>query len=457
MKQRVMTIAYVRTDDHSRAAYALVVGRGVGAFGAALATFALDVWVYLQTGSYAIFAALAVLAMLPLLLIGPIAGVLIDRLSKKSVLLTCDLVSLLAMLLAVTAHQANQLTVPLVGGVMLLLSIAECVRWPAAGAAICLLSAPSWRGRVNGVAEVCRSAAVMAGPVSGAAVLQWAGLNGILALTSATYLLVFASLSMINMSEAPAARANERSLTSFCAELAEGLRWLRNHSDLIQLLCFFAGANFAFSVYVVSQAPYVLSFSTPQVLGVCFALDGAGIVIGGLLFARWGNRIDLNRFIVTSVLLEAAIMVAWGMLRIELLLFVCALGVGMLAAMVNAASQTIWQAVVPFNFQGRVFALRSMVVSSLAPLAILLSIPMADHVFAPMLGDSPRNVAVTFYLTAIWGAGKTGALGLLVSTFAAGVVATALVLKLRGGLRLQILPERPAEQTDVKLIKGAVP
>ncbi len=411
----------------------LVLGRGVGAFGAALASFALDVWVYLQTGSYATFATLAILAMLPPLLIGPIAGVLIDRSSKKIILVACDLLSLLATLTAVIAHRSGLLSVPLVTGVMVLLALAETIRWPTTGAAISSLVSGKARLKVNGIAETCRSAAVMVGPVSGAALLQWFGLNNVLLATCTAYLLGVCALAFI-VTDRPVQPA-PGGLSRARADFSEGFFWLKQHKGLMQLLFFFAGANFAFSVYIVSQAPYVLSFTTPRVLGICFALDGVGIFIGGLVFARSFHRVDLSQFIIVGILLEAAIMVLWGIVRSDLLLYVCACGVGVMAALVNAASQTIWQSIVPLAYQGRVFSLRSMIVSSLAPVAILLSIPAAEHVLLPLL-DVSTNTAVSHCLTAIWGTGKASALGLLVSSFAIGVATLAVVLQLRGGLRI---------------------
>jgi hypothetical protein len=55
------------------------------------------------------------------------------------------------------------------------------------------------------------------------------------------------------------------------------------------------------------------------------------------------------------------------------------------APMIFGSSQALWQAKVPAHLQGRVFALRDMVVRSALPLAYVLAGPLADRVFEPLM------------------------------------------------------------------------
>ncbi len=423
--------------------YVLVSGRSISAFGALLTTFALDVWVYKTTGSYEIFAWLAVLAMLPGVLVSPLAGVWVDRLPKKTVLIGCELAALAATAAAWLALQAGQLQVPLVGMAMVVLATAEAFRWPALGAAVSLLTPAPQLGRVNGIAESCRAITVMAGPVTGAAILQWMGMGSILAFTSLSYVLLLCTLVMIRFDEPASASAARKpgqgALQGLWHEMKEGLAWLRGRPDLCRLLGYFAAANFAFSVFVVTQSPYVLSFANTHVLGLCFAGDGLGVLVGGLVFSRIGQRTDLNRVILAGIAAEAATMVVWSLSRVDFMLYVCAFGIGLLASAVNAASQTTWQSSVPLVYQGRVFSLRSMVASSLAPVAVLLSIPLSQRLFAPL-------VASESWIAAPWGSGQAAVLGLMVALLAGGIVLLSLLLSVTGGLALRVNDAQQAGQ-----------
>ncbi len=68
---------------------------------------------------------------------------------------------------------------------------------------------------------------------------------------------------------------------------------------------------------------------------------------------------------------------------------------------VNAASQTLWQRKVAPGVQGRVFALRRTLAQIAAPLAIVLTGPLADGVFEPLLAE---------------GGGLAGSVGAIIGT-----------------------------------------
>lgn len=425
-------------------AYALVVGRGISSFGAVLTTFALDVWVYKVTGSYQAFALLAVLAMLPGVLVSPLAGVWIDRLPKKTVLLGCELAALAATAAAWASYEAGRLALAQAAVTMLVFATVEAFRWPALGATISLLTPTERLNRVNGVAESCRAFTVMGGPVTGAAILQWLGMGTILGLTSMSYMVLLATLVLIRFGEARTrqrgdpTRAARGAVSGLLRDLGDALSWLRRRPALCRLLGYFAAANFAFSVFVVTQVPFVLSFSNAHVLGLCFAADGLGVLMGGLCFSRYGQRRDLDRLIVAGITAEAATMVIWSISRVDALLYVCALGVGLLASVVNAASQTIWQSAVPLDYQGRVLSLRMMAASSLAPVAVLLSVPLSARLFTPL-------VDARYWFVAPWGSGQAAALGLMVAMLASMIALLSLALSAYGGLNVKLgEPQRGA-------------
>jgi hypothetical protein len=52
---------------------------------------------------------------------------------------------------------------------------------------------------------------------------------------------------------------------------------------------------------------------------------------------------------------------------------------------VNGSTLAIWQSKVPAALQGRVFATLGMVAMAAMPLAYLISGPLADHVFNPLV------------------------------------------------------------------------
>ena len=71
----------------SRGFVAITAGQAVSLIGSSAAQFALIWWLTTETGSALVLSVAGLVAFLPQMLIGPFAGVWIDRLKRKSVIM----------------------------------------------------------------------------------------------------------------------------------------------------------------------------------------------------------------------------------------------------------------------------------------------------------------------------------------------------------------------------------
>lgn len=416
-----------------RQSMALLCGKTISAIGTSVTTFGLDVWLYQKTGSYQIFVLLLVLTGLPRLLLSTVAGVLADVRHKGRILLGCELVSLAAIASAALLQWIGMLSVGAVAAVVLTLSLSETFRWPTFTATIARLTPASHLARINGIAETLRSATILAGPVIGLAALRTVGLLGMLSFNAMTFATVGTLLVVFGITVNPTLRiAPKQSITAGWKwdALSFGFRWIAAHRGFRQLLLLFACANCAFSILVAVQAPYILSFSGPEILSGALVLDGLGLLVGGFLFYRMSRYWHLGRLILLAVALEATAMLVLGASRNDFMVLACAFVVSLCGSTGNAASQTLWQSNVPAEIQGRVFAVRALVASCASPIALLLSIPLAEHVFKPLVHPD----AALALIPSVWGSGQTGAIGLMLSCLGAPILVIAIGGHMRGGL-----------------------
>ena len=86
-------------------------GQLVSQIGSGLATLALGVWVYLQTGSVSRFAIVFLAGRVPATLIFPLAGALVDRLNRRSVIIACNFALALNSLVLIGLFWSNGLEV----------------------------------------------------------------------------------------------------------------------------------------------------------------------------------------------------------------------------------------------------------------------------------------------------------------------------------------------------------
>jgi hypothetical protein len=231
-------------------------------------------------------------------------------------------------------------------------------------------------------------------------------------------------------------------LRGFLSDYLFGFRWILQRRELARLLTFFAVINLGAAVFVTTYAPYVLSFATPGTLGACLALGGVGTVLGGAAFAATSGFKRHEFGVLLGALISGISMISFGICRSPGALYAVAFAYGAALPLTNASSQTIWQARTPIEIQGRVFSVRKMLAWALNPVSILLSIPMASALLAPLLGRG--SVAL------VWGTGQTGTLGLMASTCGLICFSAAVVALTFDWLRMprisQVIQTMPPEQ-----------
>jgi DHA3 family macrolide efflux protein-like MFS transporter len=410
-------------------AMAFVLARFVSSLGSAVTAFALNVWIYQQTGSYALFASFAVVAMLPNLLLSPFAGVLVDRMPHKRLLLACEAVAACAVILIYIMNATGVWSTTLIGFAILVLSMVRTVTWPATGAVVTYLTTAQERPRVNGLAEALDGVISVTSPILGAMLFELAQVRGVIALNLLSYavcILVFAQLPFPTrkIDNADPRHAAGSPLTRLRNDCAFGFQWIAARKEMVRLLAFFSLFNFGCAAFGVAFPPYILSFSSTEFLGWCTACVGAGALTGGALFATTGGMKHHFTGMLFGAAIMAPTMVAFGLVRTGPWLLSLAFVYGAGYSFLSASSQTIWQSRVPANQQGRVFAVRRMIAWALNPVAIVLTIPLSNLVFGPVVQKASAVSATDF--ASFWGTEQAGTLGLMMS--ACGVLCCTVVV-----------------------------
>jgi len=325
------------------------------------------------------------------------------------------------------AAQTSMLSVPLVAAAVALLGLARTVSWPASAATLPLLASDRALARANGLAEALDGGIGIASPLLGALAVQTVGVAGVAFCDMLLTSLCILALLWLPLTRSDATKASSVGLRAWLADATFGFRWILARPSLLRLQLFFVAINLGCSVYVVGYGAYLMSFAPTGLLGLCLAAGGTGTVAGGLWFATTGGLRRHEQGVLAGALLMSAAMLAAGLARSPTMLFAMAFVDGFTLPLINASSQTIWQARVPVDLQGRVFAIRKMIAWGLNPLSILISIPFVTRVFAPLVEEGA--------LSHWWGNGTAGALGLMLSSCGALCLAATLPLWLTDGLR----------------------
>lgn len=360
-------------------------GQLVSLTGSGLTEFALGVWVFQRTGSPVQFALTVLFVSLPRILLSPLAGTLVDRWDRRRVMLLSDTGAALCTLAVALLLFAHQLQVWHIYLLMAISSAFGTFQRPAYAAATTLLVPPQQYGRANGMIGLARSVSSLVSPALAGFLVVTAGLPIVLLVDFATFLFAVLTLVVVRFPSPPWSAEGAAARGSLLREAASGWVYITRRPGLLGLLILYAATWFLGVPTEALLQPYVLSFASPEVLGWVVSLTGAGFLAGGLLMSAWGGPKRRIYGIIGFELLVSLCSVLIGLRSSVLLVGIAVLFYYVCIELSDSCSQALWQAKVAPDFQGRVFAIQQMITLSALPLGLLITAPLAEYVFNPLL------------------------------------------------------------------------
>lgn len=432
-------------------------GQTVSLLGSAAVRFAFIIEVWSAGGHATAVTALSLCAMLPQAVFSPIAGAIVDRITKRAALQIADTGGLLVVGVLALLHYLGELQYWQIYPATLLLGICASFQFPALSSAVPLLVRKDQFGRANGLLAGAKSAAGIGGPALGGVLIALFGMGPTLLIDLASYAFALVGVRIVRLREdktALAAKAAEKTAGArprITAEAVAGLRYLFRVPSLRALIGNFCVVNLVMVFGFAVIQPMVLLRAGNDALAVVNSATGVGGVLGGLLMAAWGGPKNRGRGMMLGVVgmcLSALVVMALvdGVVGWSLAILVGAL----LMTTVNSSMQAIVQSKVPQEWQGRVFGAVMFLSQISVPLAMALSGPLADHFFEPQAASGSGLFTVLGPL--LGDAPGTGMAAMLLLAGVAGTVVSLWGLASRSIRNIDaLLPDIdvPADDTDV--------
>ena len=318
-------------------------------------------------------AALTTVEWLPWLVFSLPAGVWVDRLPRRRVLVVTDLGRAAALVSIPVVYAFDALTLwqlYAVGFVAGTLTVFFEVGYTA------YLPALVERRQLadgNAKVEITRSAAQLGGPgLAGQLVQLFSAPVAILA-DAISFVGSALFLATIRRREEVRPRAERTRLRT---ELLEGIRFVLGHPYMRPSMGFVASANFFYNVMFGIFLVYAvrsLDFDAARI-GLLFTLSNVGVLAGALLATRIGRVLGVGPTIVAT-----AFMLGWPLLFIPLVegsyAFPVLVGVfavtGFNGVVTNVVGVSLFQATTPDRLQGRAAASRRLVNLGAVPVGSL--------------------------------------------------------------------------------------
>ncbi|MCK4522846.1 MFS transporter [Candidatus Aerophobetes bacterium] len=350
---------------------ALWIGQIISQFGDRLAQMAL-IGLYLkQTAGISLSHSVPVMrnlfffSTLPILLFSPVAGVYVDRWSRKKTLIATDLLRAgLILLIPLLAGYTDGMWS--VYGVIFLVFTVTCFFSPAKSAIIPNLVKKRELLAANSLSNITRLIAMIGGVTAGGIIVAWTGTKMSFYLDSLSFLLSGLAILAIRIKEDPPPEESKDGIRRVAKELVAGLNFIRKKKRVkfvatsLFILMGASGIGYLLVTVFVTKA---LNLGTIG-LSVLATFLGIGMLAGSLIYGHFGEQIEREKVIVGGTLICGVCAVLLGGSKS---LFLLSLGVsiiGFIASPIMIAAYTLTQELTPDRIRGRVFSALEVIINS---------------------------------------------------------------------------------------------
>jgi MFS family permease len=268
----------------------LLAGQTLSYLGDRALWLAMGIWVKTLTGSNAA-AGLVFFCYAASSLLAPAAGLWVDRLRKRPVMIGTDLFMAVAVLSLLFVHGRGEIWI--IYAVTVLYGLAGLVFTSARSAFLRLMLPEQLLGDANAALQTMSESMRILAPLAGAGLFTLVGGGAVAIIDSVTFLVSAACLSAIHVRD----ERPERSEQHFTAEVSAGVRHIFRTEVLRQIVvaCAVALLVVGFTETLIFAVVDQGLHRPPTFVGVILACQGvgaiAGAVVAGRLLRRLGDRL----------------------------------------------------------------------------------------------------------------------------------------------------------------------
>jgi MFS family permease len=403
--------------------YVLLATQAVSMVGTRTSSLAVGIAVFRMTGHATPLALVSVFWALPWLFFGGLGGALADRFDRRTLMLVANLGYCLTNGLLLAAFVSGAFQVWQLYVLTFANGVFGAMEAPALQASTAMLVPDRHRDRANAVQQLSYPAAVVVASSFAGVLYATVGVVGAIVVDLGTFVTAIAVLAIVRI-PMPNASAEGRAVRGgLWRQSVYGIGYLAGRPALLALCLYIALISAIASGFWALMTPYVLDrVQQATTFGLVIGAGFSGAIAGSIAMGAWGGMRPRIHTIMLSTIAAGAFMALSGVARSPIALGASLFAMTFAIPFANAATNSIYQAKVAPDLQGRVFAVMTQLSALLAPLASLAAGPLADRVFEPAIAR-PGWQAVAWLVGATPGAG----IGLIYVIAGLAILATSVV------------------------------
>lgn len=381
--------------------YILWTTQSLSQLGSSITAFALTLWLYEKTGSSLSTAALTICSYAPYVIMSIFAGALTDRFDKKKTMLVCDVIAVLCTITILVLFNTNNLMIWHLYALNAISGLMNTVQQPASEVAMTLIIPKQYYQKTSGLRSLSRSLIAILHPLIATALYSIMGLNGVIAVDIATFMIAFVALKFfLTIPKVPSSPKE-----SVLILAREGLGFLKNNPMIMTLIIFMSGVNLISSAFEATLPGFILP--NPKggqtILGIVTSCSGIAMIISSLIvpvLPKPKNRVRVVYLTMLFALGSENLLLAFS--REPVLWCIGQILGWILVPVMGANLDIIFRSSIPVELQGRVYACRNTLQFFTIPIGLFLGGFLVDNVCEPFMA----GIGEFTLLNILFGTGK---------------------------------------------------
>jgi len=358
-----------------------ISGQLISLIGTWMQTLAQSWLVYRMTHSAALLGEVGFASQIPVLFLGPVAGMLADRYSRRQIVIGTQVAMMLQALAMAVLTLTHTIQVWQIFLLALLLGICNAFDIPARQSFF--VEMVGNEDLMNAIAlnssmfNVARSV----GPAIAGILVAALGEGLCFLLNGLSFIAVISGLLLMKIKRS----ASQAGHAPVMEQFKEGLRYVRNFRamrTLLLMLGIVSLLGMSYTVLMPIFADQVLQ-SGPRGLGELLTSAGLGALIGALWLARRQRVQGLDRVVAWTCAGFGVSLILFALSRTFWLSMLLLAPAGFCIMMQLASINTLIQSTVTNAMRGRVMGIYSMMFLGMAPFGSLIAGYMAHQAGAP--------------------------------------------------------------------------
>lgn len=364
--------------------------------------FALSLYVLKMTGSAAMFASVLAVAVIPQIIIGPLAGVIVDWMNKKAILITMDFISgiLTALSIGVMLYD-NKLPMYMIYILVISLSAISTIYSTAGSSTIVLIVDKEQLVQANSTNSFINTFTQLISGVLGGAIYGFFGLLPCLIFNAVSFFFS-AILQMFMTIQNEVKNKQDINVNEFFRSLSEGFEFIKKQKYILKLVISAFFINFALSPFFSIAEVYVIK-RVYKVSDMQLGVFQSVIVLGSLsmpfILPKLAKKYKMENMFSNGIIIMSLVIggitftyssffikLCGGILIPYIAFIILTIVILNVALMINITNQTMMQQLVPKNMMGRVFSVMTTVCMAAMPIGQWLMGQLLDSVNTVYLG-----------------------------------------------------------------------